>query len=415
MTVVFLDPVGTLGGAERSLLDLAFSLRQAAPTLPLAVVVGGDGPLVGEAERLGALVRVVPLPSRLARTGEQGFSGSGEGLQRLARMAKSAPALLAASAELVEYAVRLRRAVVDLAPSVVHSNGVKMHLLSAMIPLPGVPVFWHVRDFLGARPLMAHVLHAIAWRPAGLLAISQAVKDDVFAALGRSDATVVYNGIDTARFTPEGPRADLDALAGMAPAGRETLRVGLVATYARWKGQGLFLEAAAQALKSLGRERVRFYVVGGRAYATEESQYSETELRSEMAQRALGDAAGLVPFQSDPAMAYRALDVVVHASTRPEPFGRTIVEGMACARPVVVAREGGAAELVTEDIDAVSVAPRDPRALAEAIVALARDPARRTRLGARARATAASRFGRERLGPEVLEAYRRTGVRHLAR
>ena len=42
----------------------------------------------------------------------------------------------------------------------------------------------------------------------------------------------------------------------------------------------------------------------------------------------------------------RALDVVVHASVEPEPFGRVIAEAMACARPVVWARGGGADEIV---------------------------------------------------------------------
>ncbi len=65
---------------------------------------------------------------------------------------------------------------------------------------------------------------------------------------------------------------------------------------------------------------------------------------------------------------------------------------MACAKPVVAAREGGAAELVTDDVDALAVTPRDPQALADAIVALLRDPARRARLGAQARATAPRRF-----------------------
>jgi glycosyltransferase involved in cell wall biosynthesis len=410
MTITFLDPVGTLGGAERSLLDLVASLRLAAPALRVALVVGADGPLTAEAERLGVVVRVLPLPERLARTGEQGLAG---GSGSLLRLAKAAPSLVAASVELAGYAGRLSRTLKELNPSVVHSNGVKMHLLSALLPLQGTPVVWHLRDFIGERAIMARVLRGVAWRPSALLAISRSVKEDAARALARSDATVVYNAIDTNRFAPEGERADLDALAKLPRARPDSipLRIGLVATYARWKGQALFLEAAAHVARALGPDRVRFYVIGGRAYATEDSQYSEDELKTEIARHRLEGLAGLVPFQSDPAGAYRALDIVVHASTRAEPFGRTIVEGMSCARPVVVAREGGAAELATEDVDAVTVAPRDARALSDALIALARDPARRGRLGAAARVTATRRFARERLGPEVLDAYRRAGMR----
>jgi len=73
---------------------------------------------------------------------------------------------------------------------------------------------------------------------------------------------------------------------------------------------------------------------------------------------------GFVPFQDNPADVYRALDIVVHASTKPEPFGRTIVEAMACGKPVIAAQTGGAAELFTHDHDAVGVPPGDPAALA---------------------------------------------------
>ena len=118
-----------------------------------------------------------------------------------------------------------------------------------------------------------------------------------------------------------------------------------------------------------------------------------------------------MPFQSRPEDAFRAIDVVVHASTRPEPFGAPIAEAMACGRAVVVAREGGAAELVRDRVDAIAVAPRDPSRLADAIAELASDPTLRARLGRAARDRAVARFARERLGPEMLEVYARAGAR----
>jgi glycosyltransferase involved in cell wall biosynthesis len=80
---------------------------------------------------------------------------------------------------------------------------------------------------------------------------------------------------------------------------------------------------------------------------------------------------------------------------------------MACGRPVVVARAGGAAELFRDDEDAVGVPPGDPDALASAVATLLADPSRRERLGAAARRTALDRFARDRLGREVAAAYER--------
>ena len=115
----------------------------------------------------------------------------------------------------------------------------------------------------------------------------------------------------------------------------------------------------------------------------------------------LDGRVGFIPFQADPADVFRSLDVVVHASTHPEPFGRTIVEGMACGRPVIVSQAGGASELFTDGVDALGFLPGDAGSLASAIRRLATDPASRARLGSAARLTASERFDRRRMGREV--------------
>ncbi len=99
------------------------------------------------------------------------------------------------------------------------------------------------------------------------------------------------------------------------------------------------------------------------------------------------------------------LDVAVHASTRPEPFGLAIAEAMGCGRPVVVASAGGAAELFTPGHDGLGHAPGDAAGLAGAIARLAADPGQRARLGANARRTAVERFSQERSGREVAAVY----------
>ena len=177
--------------------------------------------------------------------------------------------------------------------------------------------------------------------------------------------TVVYNAIDTVRFAPGvGDGARLDGLAGLPAALEGTVRVGLVATYARWKGQDLFMMAISR-VQSV--RPARFYIVGGPIYKTAGSQFSEEELRELAGKLGVADRLAFVPFQAETADAFRALDVVIHASTHPEPFGRTIVEAMACSRPVVVANAGGASELFTEGKDALGVTPGDPDALAQAM------------------------------------------------
>ena len=96
---------------------------------------------------------------------------------------------------------------------------------------------------------------------------------------------------------------------------------------------------------------------------------------------------------------------MIHASTLPEPFGRTIVEAMACSRPVVVSNAGGASELFTEGKDALGVTPGDPDALAQAMDRLIDNDIERHAIGERARATALTHYARERLGRDIADVY----------
>ena len=211
--------------------------------------------------------------------------------------------------------------------------------------------------------------------------------------------------MDVSRYCP-GPEADLDRLAGLPPAVAGTIRVGLVATYARWKGHITVLDAARRLSESDPDLPVQWYVVGGPIYHTA-AQYSEAELRAAADDRGMSGRVGFIPFQADPTGVYRGLDLVVHASTLPEPFGLTVAEAMACGRAVVVSAAGGAAELFADGIDAVGVPPGDSAALAAAVGRLARYPAARARLGAAAQAAAMTRFDDRRYGPDLLRLFAR--------
>ena len=264
-------------------------------------------------------------------------------------------------------------------------------------------MIWHVRDFYGPRPLMARALRWACGGVSRAIAISGAVGRDAEAILKGVPVTVVYNAIDTVRFAPGvGDGARLDGLAGLPAALEGTVRVGLVATYARWKGQDLFMMAISR-VQSV--RPARFYIVGGPIYKTIGSQFSVEELRELAGKLGVADRLAFVPFQAETADAFRALDVVIHASTLPEPFGRTIVEAMACSRPVVVANAGGASELFTEGKDALGVTPGDPDALAQAMDRLIDNDTERHAIGERARATALTRYARERLGRDIADVY----------
>jgi glycosyltransferase involved in cell wall biosynthesis len=204
------------------------------------------------------------------------------------------------------------------------------------------------------------------------LAPSKAVAADAKTVLKRTRIEVLENSVDTERFNPKGPLTDLAQLSGLPPPAAGTMCVGLVATFARWKGQDLFLQAIAQLPSDLP---VRFYIVGGPVYATTGSQWTLTELAALAGSD--NHRVGFTGWCHDVPSALRSLDIVVHASTKPEPFGLVIVQAIACGKCVIVSGEGGAAEIVRDLPQAFTFEPRSPQSLAKTICDLVASPEKR--------------------------------------
>jgi glycosyltransferase involved in cell wall biosynthesis len=401
LKVMYLCPLGELGGAERALLDLMAALRAANPQWRLALIAASDGELVTRAREMGVAASVIPLPPVIAALGDAGAGGPAG---RQTRLRKVTGSLVKALPAMVLYAQNLKHAIAEAAPDLVHTNGFKMHLLGVLCRPRHVPVLWHIHDFVQARPMMRRLLRMHSRRCAAVVANSRSVAADARVALGKTARIfTVYNAIDLERFCVNGPRLDLDKLAGMPPLGEGGVRVGLLATMARWKGHETFLRALSLVPENVP---IRGYVVGGPLYHTRGSQYKLEELRAMAAQLGVADRVGFTGFVSDPAAAMRTLDIVVHASTEPEPFGLVIAEAMACGRAVVASADGGAAEIVSDGVDALTHALGDFQTLARIIAKLALDPELRLRLGRTAAVSAASRFTHERLAAEMTPIYR---------
>jgi glycosyltransferase involved in cell wall biosynthesis len=347
--ILYLSPTAQLGGAEHSLLDLAAGLdrRRHAPV----VLSLGDGPLPAEAARRGVASESVPIPRLFAQTSLRGARSATAPL--LGGVVRAAPAFAA-----------VRRATRRLAPALVHSNGNKTHLLSIPVALGSTPVVWHVRDFLRDQRVERLLVRVANASVRAIVANSTAVAEHLLG-LGARPRLVhaIPNGVDLERFGPDGGRAELRATFGWPPA---TRLVGMVGVLARWKGQEVFLRAAREVA---GRARdVRFVVVGGELYATRGHGDLEAGLRALARELGLESRVAFTGHRGDVPEILRALDVVVHASIEAEPFGRVIAEAMACERPVVWTRGGGADAIVGDTgLARLGVARGDVAALAAGI------------------------------------------------
>ncbi|HUA36461.1 MAG TPA: glycosyltransferase [Candidatus Binataceae bacterium] len=402
MKILFLNPGAELGGAERSLLFLIESLRSARPHWPVELIAGAHGPLLERARCLGATASVCEFPPSLARLGDSGSRA------QASPMLAMAGGIGRAALPSLAYLYGLRRAIERAAPDVIHSNGFKMHIMAAYARMPGCRLVWHVRDFVSARPAMSRLMRAHSNRAALAIANSASIADDLRSVCGDGlRIATVHNAVDLERYRPDGIAADLDALAAMPAAAPKVVKIGMVATMARWKGQPVFLRAIKEVAKFVP---LRAYVVGGPIYQRDASQFSLSELKRLAADLGISEIVGFTGQVVDTAQVMRALDIVVHASVEPEPFGLVVAEAMACGRATVVAGAGGVMEIVTPGADALVHRPGDAADLANTIVRLALDSDLARRLGAAARLAAERRFSRDRMTAQILPLYERLAV-----
>jgi glycosyltransferase involved in cell wall biosynthesis len=395
MRIAFVSVSDQLGGSEVVLLDVLQQVRRLRPSWILHVITPGCGPLAERARTAGATVQIVPMPAAVSQVGESGRRGQPGGL----------PGQLAAAAgALPAYEGRFRTMLAAVQPDIVHSNGFKAHVLSARANGPARRL-WHLHEYVEHRPLTRRLLRWYAPRCHAWVANSASVSSDVARAVGdrfRTPAHIIPNGVDLDRFAPDGPRADLDALSGLTPAPPGTVRVGLMATFSRWKGHEVFLRAISTIPRSAP---MRAYVVGGPVYTTAGSQYSMEEMRSLTRTLGCDDRVGFTGFQADAPAVMRALDVVVHASTAPEPFGLVLTEAMASGRALVSSAAGGSAEIVAPDVNALVHTPGDPISLADAIGRLLTDAGLRERLGRTGRAHVVDRYDVHSFGERFVRVY----------
>jgi glycosyltransferase involved in cell wall biosynthesis len=246
--------------------------------------------------------------------------------------------------------------------------------------------FGFVGEMREARRVFAHVVERLLAPPTAALIGVCAFERDLARAshLHPRLLAVVHNG-----SPPCGARA-------ASPAGPV---VGTVSALRRGKGVDVFLDAAPQILEAVPDARLVIAGDGPQA----------AELRAH-------PSAGLVrwePYHPPAANHLRGLDVYVLASSW-EAFPIGPLEALACGIPQVVTAVGGTREAVVPETGLL-VPPRDPDALAGAVIELLRDPARREAMAAASRARHARHFTVDRMVAGTAAVYDRVLSRRRGR
>lgn len=232
--------------------------------------------------------------------------------------------------------------------------------------------------------------------------------DAFVAASGAIRAMLVEDGIPAERVFTVHDGIDLARVEGAEPANvREqfwfpphSFVIGNIAALVPHKGQRFLVDAAALVVEQA--PEARFVILG------------EGELRQDLEHQVrrlhLGQHLVLAGFQAEVLGLLKGFDLFVMSSVT-EGLGSALLDAMAAERPIVATRAGGIPEVVTDGETGLLVAPRDARALADAILALLRDADRRSRLARAGHRRVAERFSVDRMVEGTLDVYGRVAGR----
>ena len=360
--ILFLDHTASLGGGEIALLHLvqAMDRRRYMPV----VVLFAAGPLADRLAEAGVETHVLPLSPRVVSSSKDGLGPAS--LLRLRDVA-----------EIGIYIFRLARFLRAQRAALVHTNSLKADIIGGLAArLAHIPLLWHVRDRIAGDYLPQSVVVTFRYLcrtlPNFIVANSHATLANLLLPRSRFLRTsVIHDGVPNNLVSRESGLEN-----GTQHESGDAGRVGLVGRISPWKGQHIFLQAAAQVRQRF--PAARFQIIGSALF--QEQDY-EREVRALATSLGLDDCVEFTGFRDDVPDLIARLDILVHASTTGEPFGQVIVEGMAAGKPVVATDGGGVPEIVVNGQTGILVPMNAVEPMAEAILSLLADPAAASRMG----------------------------------
>jgi len=218
------------------------------------------------------------------------------------------------------------------------------------------------------KPLTARLHEKTVKKCQSLITVTNQVKKLYKNLIEEQKIQVIPFGVDTQSFRPTRKDQKSDV--------HEILYVGSLYPI---KGLEYLIQAMALVVKN--RKDVKLRIVG--------SGPEKTRLSSLVSKLRIKDKVvfeGFVP-NWETVSYYQQCDIFVY-TTLGEPFGKSIIEAMACGKPVITSNIGGPAEIVENGKTGFLVSPTKPHAIAEKILLLLGDFATMKRMGEAARGVA---------------------------
>jgi glycosyltransferase involved in cell wall biosynthesis len=386
--VLYVDYTLGFGGAIKS---LALVLRE-LPAVEKFILTSQD------AELVGTWLPNLPVSSfrRLINYRTAGLIASRmrpPALRFAAMKMMAAADALETAKNFFKLALLLRRHQINI----VHlNNGFLPPEVLTAARLANVPCVVHLRDFQkDSRRLMSAAAREVAW----IITVSDAVAASlVDTAVATSSRTTIHDPVDLDEMQSAAySRNRIRRKCGLTD---EDVAVGIFGRVIPWKGQLEFVRAIVLAMST--NSRIRAVIVGDESDG--DPDYFR-QIRAQIEKSSVPERFILAGYRKNVEEYYAAMDIVVHASITPEPFGMVVPEAMAAGCAVIASDEGGPREVVEDGVDGLLVPARDVNALARAVLSLASDSVLRARMAAAGQQKARARFGIAAAAARIAEIY----------
>lgn len=278
-------------------------------------------------------------------------------------------------------------------PDIIHVNNGREGLMAAKFFR-----FPFVLHFHGMTHGFIYGTYDVRFAAAAFVSISKFITDEAIKLGVPADRIT-----DIPNPAPRFERSEVDRAAWRSKFGLKDEMVAFahVARVIRWKGQLEFLQAFAIAAPKCP-DAVALIV--GDDVEGLSAEYPKS-LRAVVAEAGLQDRVIFTGHVENIVSLMSAMDVVVHSSIDPEPFGLVITEAMAAGTAVIAARLGAPIEIVEHGVSGLLVDPKDSIEFAHAIESLAKDPQTRQKLGEEGQRMARTRYAPELFAERIQAVY----------
>jgi glycosyltransferase involved in cell wall biosynthesis len=366
--ILFLDQFGTLGGGQQVLLDTLGALEPGK--FEATVALNGDGAFRRLLRSGGTCVINLPLGNYHSR-------------RKTIR-------------DIFRFGQRTLRCSLHLAPSIIRNhfdlvfaNGPRTFACGALAGrLTGRPVIWHLHNVLSSET--AKALSLMTPWVSQIIACSKAAAEPFLKHRSglQSKIQLIHNPVPNWQETQQ-TTTSIRASFGLEEG---CVSFGILGRVTPFKGQAQFIQAARLVLQR--SEKVRFFVVGSPAPDDQEDQAYYQELRDQVERSRMTSKVYFIDHVNEVQQCYSLLDAVVLASQGKEASPRTLIEAMYLGKPVIAPSQGGVPEILRDGETGFLMRSAKPHLLADRMLELLDDPAKRHILGTAARKDVMARFSR---------------------